>query len=267
VRTGYLAALASRAVGAAPVLKPPTPSRFEPDSPQAELPEVAEVHQTAQDQVAGSGRRPRLADEAAADTILTAAPSLRGFFGPDLDQGRPAANADQDGAALADREVPEGRQAQNRRQRQTDRETRPVPASSRDPARVPGDTVRVGRPAGSTAGVLMPAQAALLAPEAAAGPAATEVSLEPGWMASSRRRGASWPGDGGESWPPDRPSGPQPRPAGAPETPGPAIVVRIGRVDVRAVQATPPTAPPLRPRPPAGPSLQEHLRARDRGRR
>ena len=47
----------------------------------------------------------------------------------------------------------------------------------------------------------------------------------------------------------------------------PAIVVRIGRVDVRAVQAAPAPAPAPRPRPAAGPSLAEHLRARDRGRR
>ena len=47
----------------------------------------------------------------------------------------------------------------------------------------------------------------------------------------------------------------------------PVIVVRIGRVDVRAVQAAAPPAPAPRPRPAAGPSLAEHLAARDGRRR
>jgi hypothetical protein len=47
------------------------------------------------------------------------------------------------------------------------------------------------------------------------------------------------------------------------------IVVRIGRVDVRAVHAPAPAVAPSAPtaRPPAGPTLAEHLLARDRGRR
>ena len=42
MRTGYLTALASRVLGAAPVLTPPTPSRFEPESPRAEWHETVQ---------------------------------------------------------------------------------------------------------------------------------------------------------------------------------------------------------------------------------
>lgn len=258
MRTGYLAALASRAVGAAPVLKPPTPSLFEPESPQAERHEAVEGHPTAPDQVAGSGRVPLRAGETPADTILTAGPSPGGFFGPDLDQGRPAASADRSDAALAALEVSQARPAQDRRETRGERETRPARPSGADPA------------AANTVRELAPGQAAWLAPDAAGGPAPTEFFREPGGMASAMDRRAPGPGDGAP-WPQDVPSWPQPaatgRPGGPPPAPGPAIVVRIGRVDVRAVQAAPPPAPAPRRRPPAGPSLEEHLRARDRGRR
>jgi hypothetical protein len=262
VRTGYLAALASRAVGAAPVLKPPTPSLFEPESPQADWHDVVEVHQTARDQVAGSGGVPLRADETAADTILTAGPSPGGFFGPDLDQGHPAASADHSGAALGALEAAQARPAQDRRETPGKREAQPARPSGADPARAQGS-------AADTAGELVPGQVAWLAPDAAGGPAATEFFREPG-MALSQDRRAPWP-DEGASRPQDVPSWPQPaatgRPGGPTPAPGPAIVVRIGRVDVRAVQAAPPAAPAPRRRPSAGPSLEERLRARDRGRR
>jgi len=45
-----------------------------------------------------------------------------------------------------------------------------------------------------------------------------------------------------------------------------AIVVHIGRVDVRAVQAPRPPAPAPRPQRQAQPSLADYLLARDRGR-
>ncbi|WP_203457493.1 hypothetical protein, partial [Mycolicibacterium sp. CBMA 361] len=44
----------------------------------------------------------------------------------------------------------------------------------------------------------------------------------------------------------------------------PPIVVRIGRLDVRAVQAPPAPRPQPGPRPASGPTLEERLAARDR---
>ena len=45
MRPGYLANLAARTLGVAPVLRPATPSRFEPEGPQAELREITEVRE------------------------------------------------------------------------------------------------------------------------------------------------------------------------------------------------------------------------------
>jgi hypothetical protein len=270
LRTGYLAALASRTLGVAPVLKPPTPSRFEPENPQAQWREVAEVQEAAPGRSAAPGRaRPR-ADEAGADPVLAADRPLRGFFGPDLGQG-PAARVDQDNWAARDgRATPEDR---------------PAPSVSQ-PAGDPAEPARGGLRAAAAVGSAVPGE---VAPGHAAADAAPDVTApEVPWAETSghasslRGSRAAWLEDVVQPLSSARqapaagwtdPSRQQARaaeqaggPPGAPGA-GPAIVVRIGRVDVRAVRAAPPAAQPPPPRPPAGPSLAEHLRARDRGRR
>ena len=108
MRTGYLAALASRTLGVAPVLKPPTPSRFEPENPQAQWHEVAEVPEAAPDRSAAPRRALPRVGEAGTAPVLEADRPLRGFFGLDLGQGLPAARVDQDSWAARDgRATPE----------------------------------------------------------------------------------------------------------------------------------------------------------------
>jgi len=53
-------------------------------------------------------------------------------------------------------------------------------------------------------------------------------------------------------------------PSAAPADDAPPIVVRIGRLEVRAVQVPPVARPQPRPRPAATPTLEERLAARDR---
>jgi hypothetical protein len=49
------------------------------------------------------------------------------------------------------------------------------------------------------------------------------------------------------------------------QTEPPAVHVHIGRIDVRAVETPAPPKPPPGRRTPRAPSLEEHLRARERG--
>jgi hypothetical protein len=278
LRPGYLAALASRTLGVAPVLKPPTPSRFEPESlppeslqpgssqlerPQPERPpleipqgeslrarsprarwlEAAQSPQAAPDLSAASPQAPAVADAGLGVT----AKAMRGIFGPDLGQGRLAARAALDSrAALAGWDAQEA---------PADSLRAVPPATDRIPGEVTSGPAMVPR-----------AAAAVSVPEVDLAEAARpEAVLQP-LPSGLRPPAAGWTG----------PSRQQNRaadePSGAPGA-APIIVVRIGRVDVRAVRAAPPavSAPPLNPpkpsKPPAGPSLAEYLGARDRGRR
>ena len=274
MRTGYLAALASRTLGVAPVLKPPTPSRFEPENPQPLWHEVAEVPEAAPGRSAAPGRAPLRADQAGAAPVPEADRPLRGFFGPDLGQGLPAARVDQDSWAARDgRATPE------------DRAVPPVSQPAGDPAGAAAESLLPAPPAGSAVpGAVAPGRAAALRPAAAPDVPAPEVSgaETSGHASSSHGSQAAWPEDVVQPLPSARqapaagwtgPSRQQARAAGQAGGPtaasgaGPAIVVRIGRVDVRAVRAAPAATQPPPPRPPVGPSLAEHLRARDRGRR
>ncbi len=272
MRTGYLAALASRTLGVAPVLKPPTPSRFEPENPQAQWREVAEVQEAAPDRSAAPGRaRPR-ADEAWAAPVHEAGRPLRGFFGPNLGQDLPVTRVDQDSWAARDGRATPG-----------DRVVPPVSQPAGDPAGSAAESLLLAPPAGSAVpGEVAPGRAATLKPAAAPDVPAREVSWAPGHASSSHGSQAARLEDVARPLPSAHqapaagwtgPSRQQARAAGQAGEPtaasgtGPAIVVRIGRVDVRAVRAAPPPAQAPPPRPPAGPSLAEHLRARDRGRR
>ena len=310
MRPGYLAALASRALGVAPVLRPATPSRFEPEGPQAELREITEIRGPVPGPAAAPHQVPARPDETVADALPEADRPLRGFFAADIAEERRPVQVAQDGWAAPGVTEPAGEPAgpagRGRRSAplpardladalpEADRplrgffaadiaeERRPVQVAQ-DGWAAPGVTEPAGEPAGpagrsrrraplpatAATGVEALANAAALTPDAAGAPsgrarpdmAATAAPLPGGrgtWQegaaqAGRSRQQAQAAGRAGE-----------PEEARSTEL---AIVVRIGRVDVRAVQAAPPPAPPPRPRPPAGPSLAEHLRARDRGRR
>ena len=283
MRPGYLAALASRTLGVAPVLKPPTPSRFEPErlgaessqaerlgaessqaerlgaqSPRVGWREAAETQEAMPDPSAAPWRAPAVAaaGEPGPGPALQASRPLRGFFGPDLGQGRLAVRADRE----------------NRSAR--DAQEAPVSQPAADPAE-PADRLRAMPSAASRIpGQVPPGSTAAL--RAGRGASAPEADLA---EASGHR--AVWPEEGRQPLPsgsrapaagPTGPSRQQTRAAGEPSG-GPVIVVRIGRVDVRAVRAAPPAGPAPPPKPPAGAagpagsSLAEYLRARDRGRR
>lgn len=64
MRPGYLADLAARTLGVVPVLRPATPSRYEPQGPQAELREITEVREAEPP--------PQRAGETAASAFLLA---------------------------------------------------------------------------------------------------------------------------------------------------------------------------------------------------
>jgi len=314
LRPGYLAALASRALGVAPVLRPATPSRFEPVGPHAEPRAITEVRVAAGRGPAATPRQvpdrpdePDRPDQTEADALAETDRSLPGFFAADIagehrpvqvaqngwwapgvtePAGEPAGPAGGSRRSaplptgdLADVLLEAARPLRGFFAADIAGEHRPVQVAQ-DGWGAPGVTEPAGEPAGrsrrsaplpatAATGVEALANAAALTPDAAGAPSgrawsgmAATAALLPGgrvtWQEGAVQTGRS------------RQQAQAAGRAGEPEearNTEPTIVVRIGRVDVRAVQAAPPPAPPPRPRPPAGPSLAEHLRARDRGRR
>jgi hypothetical protein len=261
LRPGYLADLAARTLGVAPVLRPATPSRFEPEGPQAEVREITEVRET-------EARPPR-----AREAVTSASPGTRDGWAPE------ATESAREPAQSAERS----------------RRTAPPPAKAgpeafpaADIAEEPGlvrsaqdswATPELSEPASESAaaGVQVSGDAATPTSDAA-GPGMTAEATRPGgrrtpWpehlvQASRSRQQAQPPGRAGERGAGVAGGkGVQEGEADEDSSTEPVIVVRIGRVDVRAVQAAPPPAPAPRPRPAAGPSLAEHLAARDGRRR
>jgi hypothetical protein len=256
MRDGSIAALASRTLGVAPVLRPATPSLFEPEGSRAGLREIEimEGREVGRDSAPTSLRAPARAEPAAGATRTATAAGhaadeadapLLGFFEADL-VGQPA----------------------------------------RQPVTTTGTFSGVGAPGEEVA---PPAAGIHARGDAPAGLAALARvgSLTPDTAGQSSD--ATAPATPGE--PAEPTSAHDRRPAGSDgviprssqkattneqthhraeaDHTEPALVVRIGRVEVRAVHAPaqPPAAPATRARPPAGPSLAEHLLARDRGRK
>jgi hypothetical protein len=299
VRPGYLAALASRAIGVAPVLRPATPSRFEPVATQAERHEMTETRGAGPAPAATPRQVPDRPDETVADALLEADRSLLGFFAAGIAGEPHPVQVAQDGwaapgvtraggepaeaagrsrrrAALPARDLADALSAADRPLRgffgaDIAGEPRPVQVGQ-DGWAAPGVTRAGGEPAGaagrSRRGAPLPATAATgveaLANAAALTPDAAEAPSGEAWSGRGTwQEGAVQTARAGQQ---ARAAGRAGEPEAARST-EPAIVVRIGRVDVRAVPAAHPPAPPPRPRPAAGPSLAEYLRARDRGRR
>jgi hypothetical protein len=267
LRPGYLADLAARTLGVAPVLRPATPSRFEPEGPQAELREITQV------------REAQAPPQQARETVTSGYPQAVDGWAPDVTE--PAREPAQS-AERSRRTAPTPARAGTGAFPAVDRPPRGFFAadSAGEPGLVPPaqdswaapDLSEPAREPAAT-GVQVPADVATPTPDAAGpgrawrGPTA-EAILPRGrrapWpehlvQASRSRQQAQPPGRAGE--------GVQGVEAAEASSAEPAIVVRIGRVDVRAVQAAPPPASAQRPRPAAGPSLAEHLAARDGRRR
>jgi hypothetical protein len=211
VRTGYLDALAARTLGAAPLLRPVTPSRFEPNGPTGHL-EVLEMVEPATDV-------PALRPEPHAHPPSPPQPPQTAVEKPLLPPVEPdPAMPVLAPVAATDPPVVQGGPA-------ADVETAPlaVVALAR--------TVNAA-PAGPAPTVR--AADALLVDTTPTGP----------HRASPHRRAAE--------------------PLRTPDEPAPpAVVVRIGRIEVRAESAPRPFTVPRPPPVPAGRSLADHLHARD----
>jgi len=236
MKAGYLTTLAGRALGATPVLQPPVPSRFEPESQHAELTEATHIMESpiVSDDV-GIVARTRSAPVISpgglplgGDELHTASEGMAGL------PANPAAPARHDSSAA--RAGARGRRVPR------------FPAPVSDDARTSPAGLNPYETARET-GLLVPGVAA----------AESMLSGEPAMLggdadlAQAGRRVL------------DGRRGTARRETAASE---PAVVVHIGRIEVRAVQAPrPPVAAP-RPRPAAAalPSLADYLLARDRGR-
>lgn len=225
MRDGYLGALAARTLGVAPLLRPVTPSRFEPDGPGGGI-EFAEVSDPA------GGRHPLAEPDAAfASRAVAPEPPQRTArhaderLLPPVDPDRPVAGP-----------VPIAPPAEPGEQAAGPEAVPPAPLVGADSA---------------AAGIAALAQAFAL-PASVAEPdgPGPDRSAERAQSAPARRQSTD---QGRES--PARDTGDQ--------APAP-VIVRIGRVDVRAGDAAP--RPLLAPRAaaPSGPSLADHLAARDR---
>lgn len=245
MRAGYLTALAARTLGVTPMLRPATPSRFEPENPQAELREVIGVQEAEPNPPAAPAPVAARADEQPPDAAADAGRPRRGFFEFDVPEDRRAVEGPQDHRATPDMSELAGHAAERRPA------ARPEPLAGatepRSDRAAPSPASQDGQPPGWAADLVAMAASPLEAPGNRAAWHVDAIRAERSRQQAQAGQGTSEPAAA----------------SGA----DPAIIVRIGRVDVRAVQAAPPPTPAPRARPPAGPSLEEHLLARDRRRR
>jgi hypothetical protein len=249
VRARYLEALAVRTLGTAPVLRPSAPSRFEPESPQAELTEAGYTVDAAAlaERAAGAEQRP-------AQAIEADRPLLGDYQPRSADEGRAQPPQDDNWPVRAARPDAQERltEAQGQRERPTGPRSQWAPPFL---AGSPGDT------RSSSLSALAPHEAP--GPDGELAPRATAAVAMPlqgpamhhddaAEQSHARQRGRDDWRDAAHQQPPKS---------------EPAVVVHIGRVEVRAVHAQPPPAATPRPRSPAQPSLADYLLARDQGRR
>jgi hypothetical protein len=244
VRAGYASVLASRALGRAILLRPITPSRFESGAQSPDLHHDDMVGQQVDTAPAVGGSEPLHTEPVSAEARAAPEPArpaepddapLLGFRQPDalhdLFPGR-----------LADRRAPAG--PPTPRDHHGQRRTLAPRATTADPA-MPSESAAPSEPAPP------PPDDPVVLGEA---PWAVEVTRAVRDVASSAHEVAAHHVDQ------DDRSGPTAEPAAA----EPPIVVRIGRLDVRAVHAPLAASPEVRPRRAVGPTLEERLAARDR---
>jgi hypothetical protein len=241
LRAGYLAVLASRALGTVPTLRPVTPSRFEPTAPQPGLHEMVEVVEAVDAGGTDAQNAPRSSAAAPGE------PALAGDEDRPLVSQLPAAR---DGRRLVRPDHIEGLSRPEPRDDEPGPANRPL-RPDWQPAEV-SDLVRAAAPDDGR----VPTEVPVTLSEAE-NTVVTRTVRPPGREAA---RGAARsssatapPATGGDEV----------------DQPSPTVVIRIGRVDVRAVPSPPPPAPAPAPRsdPRAGPSLADYLAARDSARR
>ena len=257
MRSGYLTALSARTLGLAEMLRPVTPSRFEPDALHGSL-EVTHTLDVSPS-VAGPG--------AHSPGPVTHAPreaAAREPRGPTGDRtvmepagDRASGSGQQPDEALL---LPEGRPAlwAYELALQT-----PAPARLRDDQ---SDSNITGTRAGQQAASVRPAEerTGTVRERRELSRSSPSSDWEPGAGSPDRLPTAARPGRGAGR---NEESAAAAGPGAERNAAAPAVVVRIGRVDVRAVQAPAVPPAPAPRRSPPGPSLEEYLLARDRARR
>lgn len=249
--TGYAATLVSRTRGQASLLLPPTPSRFEPDAGPTDLHDDVTVSQSAEAAPGGSDDSPPLLGyrrPAPTDAALEDLAGPTGAAPEDL--GGPAAEPTPPPAAGRRHDPPrrfatpspdraDGTLWPNVHAPVHDSgslQPRPQPA---DVAETPW-TIAAARATPEPSGVVE--QLVATGPVVATGGVVATGRVEHDDRSAARSAAMH---DRGHDDPP--------------------IVVRIGRLDVRAVQASPaPPRPDPSPRRPTGPTLEARLLARDR---
>ena len=249
MRSGYLNALASRTLGVAPVLGPVVPSRFEPAVPEGALQEIVQVTQlgsgdvgTAWPHAAASMSTTRATADDGDGRLLGAIdpPDARRRDGPHADRLPPMADPERsiDPLELSPHPLPSP-SIPDWMPREVDTLVRASAASA-------------GQVEGSASGRLEE-RASLEGADAVRAPVDSPPARGSGYVVQTSRAVVPAKDESGDR---DRPGA----------SSQPSIVVRIGRVDVRAIQEAPRPAPARRSAPESGPSLADHLMARERGR-
>lgn len=237
--TGYAATLVTRSRGQAPLLMPITPSRFEPDVHPADLHDDLTVE-----------HRPEPTDAQTPDAAIPERASARGDHAadsPPLLGRRPAPGGPAHDDFPSSATQPTAPTAEPRT-------ARPDHPPGVGPAEQPDAPLIAPRAPAGQAHAVQPERpdTAIGDPLRPAAQAAPEPAQPIQRIVTARRADAD-----------DRSAA---RQAATRDEVNdePAVVVRIGRLDVRAVQT--PAAPRAqpRPRPAATPSLEERLAARDR---
>jgi hypothetical protein len=236
VSTGYLAALAERTLGVAATLRPAAPSRFEP----AQLAEGGLVEAVETSEAPAPAQRPPVESPPA----VTSKPAERRLLPPvepspvRLPPAPSAVELPAAGVPASPAEpVPAAPPAE--------RTPEPAPAPAPGPPDVPRGVTELARAVTALTGPFGPAdQAGRRSPDQdETGPRGADRS---GRGAAAERMESRY----------------------ADAEPQPPLVVHIGRIEVRAIEAPRPVAPAPRPAPaPAGASLADYLLARDAGRR
>jgi hypothetical protein len=231
VSTGYLAALAGRSLGVVPLLRPATPSRFEPSDSGAGLHELAETTELEFDRAT--------VQAASAPTSVGAAPEVgTRRNGSVLEVGKPSTPVD--GLPRSPSQTAEADSS--------GRDRRSDPNVGRDDTETP-----TGRLAELEAVVPRAPEVPYDSRRAAMPPSRRETAARSPAIRSATSRSETR-------------TSTEPSRGEVAVSDAPAIVVKIGRVDVQAVQAAQPAIQAGQLRRPASRTLADHLRSRDRGR-
>jgi hypothetical protein len=227
VKAGYASTLVTRSRGQAPLLLPVTPSRFEPDSHVADLHDDVTVGEPADATPDHGADTPPLLVRQSGPGSVTGDDFLATAMGSNSSPSR-------DEQRNGDGRLPTPAPAEPASEPVVPLGRAPMPDAA--PAQLPAQPIGLGEKLWTTA----PSRAT---PDPTGLVEQIVATRRPDHDDRSAARSARL-ADRAEGEPP--------------------IVVRIGRVDVRAVQAPPAPRTDPGPRRPAGPTLEERLAARDR---